>query len=72
MSNIYTFVVVDDKNQTLVCRAERFQALRNLSYFRGQGKRCKLILETVSGADWRLVSTERDVIGYDEPCEVTA
>ena len=67
MSTIYTFVVVDDKNQTLVCRAERAQALRNLAYFRNEGKRCKLILETVSGANWQRETTEQDVIDYETP-----
>jgi hypothetical protein len=65
MSTLYVWVVVDKDNQTLVTRAERKEAIRNLQHFRGLGKKCALILETTEGYE----SRERTMIDFDETCD---
>ena len=72
MSSIYVWVVADEKGQTLVTRSDRYQAKRNLDYFRSIGTRCSLILETTEGSGWRLESTEQTIIGIDEQTGVAA
>ena len=74
--SLHVWVVTDAQNRTLVLRADRYQALRNLRHFRSIGTPCALILETTQHAPdgWRLESIERTIIGIDEslPEEVTS
>jgi hypothetical protein len=69
MSAVYVWVVTDAQNRTLVHRADRYQALRNLRHFRDTNTLCALILETTQHAanGWQLASTERTIVGINDP-----